>query len=361
MDFRKALLLLPVILFVAPISGCTIPGIGPICIPFLPCEKVVEMPNDVIVINSLEALPQTVSPGQQIRLITYIQNKGEKPVPQDGISDYKKIEVSLYDYCEGLFKDVKILCEGETSSCREKKDPNNKECKCDLKRLLPGQIKEVSWILTAGDKTQVPLKTECDLKVSVTYPYKTTSLSTITFIDYQEMQNQLNEGTFRKRDTYIVSGYGPVKPRIVVEDQQPIPVQDKQAGKTVISLNVKNSGNGYLCRAAGSIEGDKKTSGVICDSKIPKDKAKIMGIGALGSDNDLIYSSGDATCAINKDDGKPEKDVVLIKKESPPYLCQIELKQGVNLPKEATEHVTTSVEYLYEFRKEIRVTIEPKI
>jgi hypothetical protein len=359
MDFRKALLLIPMILFIVPISGCTVPGIGQICIPFLPCDKVVEMTDDVIVINSLEALPQTVSPGQQIRLITYIENKGKEPVPQEGANKpdknkaFGKIEVSLYDFCEGLFKDVKIICEGNTVSCTGNSITGNKECKCDLTKLLPGQMKEISWTLVAGSRSQVPLKTECDLKVSVTYPYKTTSLSTITFIDYQEMQNQINKGTFKKRNTYIVSGYGPVKPRMVVEDQQPIPVQQSEAGKTVISLNVKNSGNGYLCRI-GSADDGANSGKVVCDSKIPAKNVEVEGV-----DGDMSYVAGSMCAFPGGNFG--EKFVTLIKKESPPYLCEIQLDSNVNLPKETTEHVTTSVEYLYEFRKEIKVTIEPKI
>jgi len=344
MDFTKALLLIPVILVVFT-SGCTIPGIGPVCLPFLPCERVVEFEDDVIVIKSLDALPQTVSPSQQIRLVAYIQNVGKEPVPQNDLGSAlagQKIIVNLYDYCEGLFSDIKVNCEGQEK-------PNQHEC--EITNLLPGQVKEIDWTLKAGSKEQVPLKTECDLKVSVTYPYKTTSLTQITFIDYQEMQRQLSEGTFRKRDSYIVSGYGPVKPRITVEDQQPIPipVQQNEPGRTVVALKIKNSGKGYLCRPAGTIEGDEKTTGIICDSKIPKDNIKIEW-------GDLNFVSG-GSCTLN-----PIPDeVTIIKKESPPLLCEIELSGGVNLPKETTKHVTTEIEYLYEFRKELKVTIEPKI
>jgi hypothetical protein len=349
MDFKRPLLLLPIILVVI-ISGCTIP----ICIPFVNignCERVVEYEDDVIVIKSLDALPQTVSPGQQIRLVAYIQNLGKEPVPQDDLGSTltgQKIIVNLYDYCEGLFSDVKITCEGKQKDlpCTGKE-----ECKCEIDNLLPGQTKEIDWVLKAGDKDQVPLKTECDLKVSVTYPYKTTSLTMMTFIDYQEMQRQLSEGTFRKKESYIVSGYGPVKPRITVEDQQPIPVQQTEPGRTMVALRIKNSGKGYLCRPAGTIEGDIKTTGVICDSKIPggaKDNIKIEW-------GDLNFVSG-GSCTLN-----PIPDeVTLIQKESPPLLCEIELRDTTNLPKETTKHVTTKIEYMYEFRKELRVTIEPK-
>lgn len=346
MEMKKLFLLLPIVLIVFT-SGCTS---LPFCIPFLNIGNcgVVEFEDDIIVISSLEALPQTVSPGQQIRVVTYVQNTGKDKVPQtqgatalDKIKDNRKVTVNMYDYCKGLFQDVGVECEGTITDCN---DNNNEGCKCEISQMLPGQTKEVSWILKAGNTEDVPLKTTCDLKIAVTYPYKTTSLTDITFIDYSYMQHQINQGTFRKKGSYIVAGYGPIKPVITVEDQQPIPVQDKEAGKTVISLGVKDGGNGYLCRESGGE--------VICDSKIPKDNIEIMGI-----DGNLQYSAG-GECVFNG--GDLEDDVTLINKKSPGMICEIELDSGVNLPKETTEHITTSVEYLYEFRKDIKVTIEPK-
>jgi hypothetical protein len=351
MDPRKAALLIPVIALVF-ISGCT----SPVCIPFLPfipCDRVVEYEDDVIVIKSLDALPKTVSPGQQIRLVAYVENVGKDKVPQtDGQNKLstelanQKIRVNLYDYCEGLFPEVKVICEGnDPKDC--KGGLGNVECECEIE-LLPGQIKEIDWILEAGSQEQIPLKTECDFKVSVTYPYKTASMTDITFIDYSYMQHQINQGTFRERDSYIVSGYGPVKPRITVEDKQPIPVQDNGAGKTVIALRIRDSGSGYLCRLDGSK--------VVCDSKIPSKYIKIEGI-----EGDLRYTQGEEATCLFPNGILKEDFATLIKKESPPYICEIELKENVNLPREATEHVTTEIEYLYEFRKEARVTIEPKI
>lgn len=352
MDFRKATLLLTIAVIVF-ISGCT----SPICLPFLPCGNVVEYEDDIVVVKSLDALPQTVSPGQQIRLIAYIQNLGKDSVPQkEGqnkltkiTGENQKIFVNLYDYCKGLFSDVKVSCDGS-----QPQDCKDEQCKCSIVELLPGQVKEIDWTLKAGSSEQVPLRTECDLKVSVTYPYKTTSLTEISFIDYAEMQNRLNEGTFRKKESYIVSGYGPIKPWITVEDQQPIPVQQGQAGRTVISLQIKNSGSGYLCRL-----NDTSSNTVVCDSKIPKENVEVSGIGG---DSRLEYVTG-GTCTLESSGSiaSPKSDVTLIKKESPPLLCEIELKEDVNLPKETTKYVTTTAEYLYEFRKELKVIIEPKI
>jgi archaellum component FlaG (FlaF/FlaG flagellin family) len=342
MDFKKILIILPILLVVAS-SGCTIPYTN-ICIPFLgQCDKVVEFENDVIIIKDFQALPQTVSPGQQIRLVAYVQNIGNEEVPQNSLNgDYKEagITVDLYDYCEGLFSGAKVDCGGKQSDCTA-----SGGCRCSNIDLLPGQIKEVSWTLTAGGNAQVPLRTECDLKMSVTYPYKTKSLTMITFIDYQEMQRQLNEGTFRQRDTYIVSGYGPAKPMITIEDQQPIPVQQGEAGTTIASFKVKNSGSGFLCR----LDNDKK---IVCDSKIPADKATISGV-----DGELSFVT-EGECAFSG--SNPKEDVTLIQKESPPMICGITLSEDVNLPKETTKHVTVDIEYMYEIRKEIKITIEPK-
>lgn len=358
MELRKLLLLLPIV-FVVFTSGCTS---IPICVPFLnigDCGPVV-FEDDILIIKSLDALPQTVSPGQQIRLVGYIQNIGKDTVPHDKLSDKlkgQKITVNLYDYCKGLFSEIKVNCPDGQSDCI-KDDTGG--CKCEISKLLPGEVKEIDWILKAGNEDQVPLKTECDLKVAVTYPYKTTSLTDITFIDYHEMQNQVNDGTYRSRDSYIVAGYGPVKPIITVEDRQPIPVQQGEAGKTVVALRVKNGGAGYVCRLPNTLEGQKDEQGIVCDSKIPKDNVRITGIG---KGNLLLSKQEESTCKFEEsaDYLTTDDDVVLIRKESPPYLCEIELSESVNLPKETTEHVITTVEYLYEFRKEIEIVIEPKI
>ncbi len=372
MELKKIILLIPALILIVSVSGCTIPGMGTVCIPFLPCEKVVELEDDIIVIKSLDALPQTVSNEQQIRLVAYVQNTGKEPVPQRLGKNTKikeenqKININLYDYCSGLFSKVEKSCDGgEFKDCKDTND-----CFCKIDELLPGQIKPVVWILKAGSRSNVPLKTECDLKVSVTYPYKTTSLSTISFIDYNYMQNQINEGTFKKTDSYIVSGYGPVKPMMFVEDEQPIAVQSGHEGNTVVNLKIKNKGKGYLCRDAGTIETDKTTtSSVICDSKIPAGNINISGIENSCDSNSggkLCYSTGtDSSCTIKElnigTTTDKNKYVTLIKKESPPMLCEIKLSEKTNLPRVTTKHVIISVEYLYEFRQQIKIIIEPKM
>lgn len=350
MSLKKASLLFPIILIVMT-SGCTAPG--GLCIPFLPCDSGMEYADDVIVIKSLDALPQKVTPGQQIRLVTYIQNMGKDPVPQSEFNYVSNlgISVDLYDYCEGLFSVVKTSCGGQINSGLQ-----SGSNKCENMNLLPGEVKEIGWTIKANN--DVKLRTECDFKVSVTYPYKTTSLTMISFIDYQEMQRQLQEGTMVQKGSYIVSGYGPVKPRITVEGQQPIPVQNNEPGRTVISLKIKNSGNGYLCRLDTMIGGD-----VVCDGKLPKNNVLVTGIGDQGG---LVYSTEPgASCSLlsgSPSDLPGQTDyITLIRDESPPLLCQIELSSSVNLPKETTKHITTEIEYLYEFRKETTVVIEPII
>jgi hypothetical protein len=356
MDYMKGLLLTPLIAVMLT-SGCTsIPGLDGICIPFLTCGNVVEYPDDVIVIKSLDALPQKASPGQQIRLVAYIQNTGKDPVPQDDFRGFmtQGISADLYDFCQGIFDVASVNCGDQqiTGSTMQNTECNNI-------KLLPGEIKEIGWTLKASQ--DVKLRTECDLKVSVNYPYKTTSLTMITFIDYQEMQRQLNEGTLRKRESYIVTGYGPVKPTITVEDQQPIPVQQNEPGRTVVSLKIRNAGNGFLCRQGGTSE-----QNIVCDGKLPNINIKIEGIGY---DSGLTYSSEPgATCAFPSHISgtlmgppSPYEFITLIRGESPPLLCQIEISDNVNIPKETTKHITTEIEYLYEFRDEINVVIEPLI
>ncbi len=117
----KAFFLLPITLFlVLSISGCTnfeIPGIGPICIPGIGnCGGTTEYENDILIIKTLDAIPQTISTGQQLRLSAWITNNGGETVPQTYFkSEFQgyyagKVRIKLYDSCEGLFEPIKVIC-----------------------------------------------------------------------------------------------------------------------------------------------------------------------------------------------------------------------------------------------------------
>ncbi len=338
----KAFVLLPVVLLlVVSVSGCTIPGMDWLCIPGLTCTGgTVEYENDVIVISTLDAVPSTVSTGQQFRLSAWIENKGGETVPQKDFQN-NPVKIKLYDTCEGLFKSIKVTCP----------DGEKETTECQITSILPKQKIPIFWTITANDKDKIPLETSCNLKVYVQYPYRTKSITSITFVDYVEYQRMLDENKFSAITSYITEGYGPIKPYLTVEDQQPIPVKNGQKSDTTMAFQLKNKGSGFL---AGSIQRDD-TSGTTSATGTP-----IIPRGSITIESNIGSSSGSYNIKSyiqNAIFGMQEFQ--LIGKESPKQHFTVETPYNNKIEKVATYYVTTSVDYMYEFRKEIKVTIKP--
>jgi len=358
----KAFLLLPIsLILVISVSGCTVPGFPDFCIPgFGTCGQTVEYANDVIVIRSLDAVPSTVSTGQQFRLSAWIENEGSETVPEQKIKSNenipksdKQLKVELYDTCVGLFKsDIRVSCNGEALKS---------QTWCEIPSILPKQTIPITWTIVVEDDKKIPLETSCNLKIYVRYPYETDSITSITFIDYAEMQRQKEEGTYKAIGSYITEGYGPIKPYLTAEDTQPIPVETsasnpEQTPTTAIGFQVKNKGSGFL--VAWSSNKPESRPEII----LLKNNIKPQEVGT-GSNNykigEMIFNGLE-----RKIDGNnlEKVSIQLVGKESPKTVFTIKtptMKQNVNLPKTSTYYVTTSIDYLYEFRKEVKVTIKP--
>jgi len=339
----KAFVLLPaILLLVVSVSGCTVPGLDFLCIPGLTCTGgTVEYENDVLVIKTLEATPQTISTGQSMRLSAWIENRGGETVPQkiEGTAD-TGVSIEIYDKCEGLFSSVIPNCPIDSTPTKNG---------CYLKTILPKQTVPISWTLVANDKDKIPLETSCNLKVYILYPYQTKSITSITFVDYVEMQRMINEGKFTPITSYITEGYGPVKPYLTVEDQQPIPVERKDYGTgkkptTTLAFQVKNKGSGFLGRWEYTGNGEPTFSEPVI----------VKGSVKMESNTDYMREAiKTIETEINKN------DIRLIGKESPKQPFTIISPYKNQIEKVATYYVTTSMSYKYEFRKEIKVTIKP--
>lgn len=348
MKAKAFILLLVVLLLVMSVSGCT--GIssidslfGGFCIPgFGTCGQTVQYENDVIVISTLDAIPSTVSTGQQFRLSAWIENRGGETIPQKDFQN-NPVKIKLYDTCEGLFKTIKVTCpDGEKDSTE-----------CQITNILPKQKVPVFWTLTAYDKDKIPLETSCNLKVYVQYPYRTKSITSINFIDYVEMQRQMDTGSFKAITSYITEGYGPIKPYLTVEDQQPIPVKNGVQSTTTMAFQIKNQGSGFLVGSIASTGSDSDYPTLsTTEPKIPINAIKIeSNVGAGTSD----YAIGNKVlAAIQKMD-----KFQLIGTESPKQFFTVDTPYNNKIEKTAAYYVSTSVDYMYEFRKEIKVTIKP--
>ncbi len=296
---KKLLLLLPV--FVVFVSGCTIPGLDWL---FPGGGVTYEGSIDVIVINSLNPIPATVSAGQSTTIYADVQNL------QEPGKDPIDIEVELYDYCENLFE-----LEGDAKFTNE--------------RLLPQQVKSFKWKLRAEE--DINLKTTCIMKVRVIYSYKTNVITQITFMDSDELESRIRRGeTWRITPISPTLGEGPIKPHLMVEDQQPISVDPMAGDYARISMQIKNVGSGFL-------------SGT---GKIDSNKVEIEPLPS-----GLEWKTGEY-CSYPFED---EKDgVELIKKESAKKYCEIS-PSPVEIQKTYT--LKAWVEYTYEFRKETNVIV----
>jgi hypothetical protein len=345
---RKTFILLPaILLLVVSVSGCT--GIssidslfGGFCIPGIgTCGQTTEYANDVLIIKTLDATPQTISTGQQIRLSAWIANNGGETVPQTDFStsaagaDWvgKSITVMLYDTCEGLFDNIAVTCPPDSNPITNG---------CQIKSILPKQTIPISWSLRAKDKTAIPLETSCNLKVYVRYPYETKSITSVTFVDYTEYQRMLNTNTYSAITSYITEGYGPIKPYLTVETTQPIPVENGKQSDFQMAFQVKNKGSGFL--AAMYTENQQDVIKI-------KQHDIVIQSNAGQSSYDIGAQIAPSVEAMG--------DIQLIGTDSPKQTFSVKAPFNNNIEKIATYYVTSSIKYMYEFRKEIKVTIKP--
>jgi hypothetical protein len=337
---------------VVSVSGCT--GIssidsifGGFCIPGIgTCGQTVQYANDVIVISTLDAVPSTVSTGQQFRLSAWIENSGAETVPQKNEGLTQPVKIKLYDTCEGLFKSIKVTCpDGEKDGTE-----------CQITNILPKQKVPVFWTLTAYGNDKIPLETSCNLKVYVQYPYRTKSITSINFIDYVEMQRQMDTNAFKAITSYITEGYGPIKPYLTVEDQQPIPVKNGVQSTATMAFQIKNQGSGFLTGSIQTVyniyDNGDPTTVTSTTPKIPASAIKIQSNIGTGTSN---YAIGTNVLAAIQKMGEFQ----LIGTESPKQFFTVDTPYNNKIEKVATYYVTTSVDYMYEFRKEMKVTIKP--
>ena len=303
------MLLLPVA-FVILTSGCTVPGL-----PFFGGETAYE--NDVVIIRSLDAFPTTATSNQPITLVAYVQNVGKQDFDGQKTVAGKPntVDVSLYDYCDGLFRTVRVKCPDD-SGFKDKQA-------CSGITLLRQETKAVEWTLTPSDVKK--LATPCDLKVSVNYPYKSTSVTSVSFISQQEYKRQLQEGKFTQKTSSKTLGDGPLKASWTV--QTPQPVVYSSGGSIAMMLDVQNRGRGFV----------RENTFTITESSIE-------------SDSGFTVNKDKCAATVNS-----EQTLVQGKRSVP---CEIEMKQ-MSIATELTKQFRVGIEYTYEFRSQKRVEVVP--
>jgi hypothetical protein len=183
-------------------------------------------------------------------------------------------------------------------------------------------------------------------------------------VDYTEYQRMLNDNKYTPITSYITEGYGPIKPYLTVETTQPIPVENKQyaAGQEPtfqMAFQAKNKGSGFLSNLFSNYDSTGKETQII---KIRNQDINVLSnAGTTGSTS--TYNLGDLVSKKIRGDSTAGNngigDLQLIGTESPKQTFSIEAPFRNKIEKVATYYVTSSIDYMYEFRKEIKVTIKP--
>ncbi|UCD03124.1 MAG: hypothetical protein JSV63_00620 [Candidatus Aenigmatarchaeota archaeon] len=383
--------LVPLALFVVVLtSGCTVPILGiDIPIPFLGGDVVEQDVNDVIVIRSLEAIPNEVDSGGVSRIVAGIENVGNRIIGGE-----EGVRVELFDYCEGLFTPKVIACPGGSVEGRAERQMilgEQESTVCILDKILPGEIVPVMWTVCQNRADPVKVRTVCPengMKVLVRYKYDTNSVTTVSLISLSEMQRQMIERTYRPTNSYISVGTGPIKPYLTVEDMQPVPVFDIMPGheitdpegrvtsgtdpnvlnaRTVLKLQLKNLGSGQLDT---KVRGEGYSQPVI---GILGSQIEVIGIGepgddlqpvkAEGDDITCIFDPGDAGIGPQSSENWNNKVIRFVGDESSPFHCQIDLSplRG-QVSMETTRLLRVNVkDYDYVITKSVLLTVNPKI
>ena len=318
----KHFMLLGILVFVISVSGCT-------TFPFNIFTPVATGTSDVIIIKDLTAIPSKISAGQQTRITANIQNLGADP-----IQDFGPIEVTLFDYCEGLFTI-------ESLDCPNPGNDNNVKETCIINDLLPQEIKQVSWVLSPDSELKLPITCPEDgMKVFVRYPYTTNGLTTITFINPIELERQLQQNTYSEQQSATSLGEGPLKAVLTVEDQQPVPAaREGKPTTTTISLQIQNKGQGFPV----AFETDQG------------EKFHVQDVTVTFPDGIRPAESGE--CRFKT--GTLDKPVRLIREESSKLLCEIDTLSETEVAKETTRTIQVEMSYEYEFRDSVKVEVTP--
>jgi hypothetical protein len=302
----KILLLLPLISVVF-VSGCTLPwGNGG-----------TTGESNVIVIQQLTAIPNTIMAGQTTKIVAIVKNQGSESVPYTSATE--KITTHLYDFCPGLF----ILKGGD-------------EAEVTIDSLSINELQQVDWTLEQDPAVQV--ETSCDTKISVRYPYTTTGLTTIHLIQHDELQRQIAENTYQSKTSEISKGEGPVKVWLEVVGAQPVSVTSGEEGSMSIALHIENTGTGS----------------VVDNNVILKE------INLAQNNIEIDPDSTEEGCVMLKTVAGGVDVYISLIQGKKTITCPANIKtEATQFTKESTVFGTVTISYVYEVTKEVKVTVNP--
>lgn len=333
-------------------SGCTIPGTD-FEIPFLPNifpgMQVNEQRHDVIVIESLQAVPSSnTRSGQSTRLRAVVRN-----LQQPEYDPVEDVVIGLYNDC-GIFEVTGEFCSG-TDKPEYKQETGMVQC--SISKFHPQSTAIVEWKLEAKD---VNVETSCKVGVLAKYDYETYSTGSVTFVNKAELERLISEGKSYSETGIATIGEGPLKPYIEILNQ-PIVVDDSAKG--IMSFWLENKGNGIV-----QIGDSGKDNGNVVFSCDSRDRNQIcLNVESIREgQKELVLSKTGPQVTLEECIREHLRNnnayfTNFLGKATPKYSCEITLEDPSRVKQEKTYQITADVHYGYKFNKEIMLTVKPEI
>ncbi|MBN2043227.1 MAG: hypothetical protein JW754_05495 [Candidatus Aenigmarchaeota archaeon] len=354
------LLLLPAIMVLVLVSGCTIPGTT-IDIPFIPNffgPNIQEETHDVIVIQNLQAIPSAeVRSGQTVTLRAFIKNQQNPELGPKG-----NVKIVLYNTCELFDVDTRSSFCTMGKEVSMQKDQISGAYYCTIEKMFPQSTAVAEWSLKARD---VKVQTPCRIGIMAQYTYFTPTTYRITFINKQELERLVTQGkSAGVSGIEGVAGEGPVKTFMEVPNQ-PIVYDTNDGGSGILSLWIENKGFGQLAIPSraniyfATRDGECQT---ISETDTPETTRQIC--------IDIYPSQGDVGDLLLAGDGRSLKDcfrekigetTALIGKSTPKYSCEITSPVDSKIKLQKTFQINSEISYLYKFTQEIDLKIKPGV
>lgn len=242
-------------------------------------------------------------------------------------------------------------------------------------KLHPQGSTLVEWKLTARD---IKPQTSCNVGVMARYNYTTYSSTSVKFINEEELRRLRDEGKSVSETGELSIGEGPVKPYVEVLNQpiaiDPVATTPEGVGTGIMSFWLENKGSGSIKlkepekgnvifarpRNDDVMFINVKSQASSASASVPGIVVMMNGSGATLSKSlmsncikdhlKIALSTGGTTDSIN-----------FIRSKTPEYMCVITMNDPSELKVTSTYHITAEIEYTYEFKKELKIDVQPKL
>lgn len=323
---KKVLALIPALLLVVSISGCTQGGGGLAGINLLQTggqEK--EAPNDVLAKKSSKIVPSPPIPASsQFTLTFYLENQMPSKEKLGQVQEAKDTQITLYDCGRCKFK--------ENNGWKEK---CFKEYFGSEQDIFPGATKIIEWEFKAPSNENLGRMTgECPIRYKVEYGYDASTRADAIVASQRKIEQASRAGESIQVSPTESKGRGPIKIDVRFASNQPFRAEKGAPTKIPFSVIVKNKGSGEIA--------ERKVQKNEINIEAPADKVNVTN------------------CKYPQTDTTPYAS--FIGKETPPIMCELTVEDGAikdNAAVMKTFTIEADLNYNYTLNYKETVTVEP--